>query len=93
MIPSNSATSERSWADSTLRADPNVAAFETQLYRVAPTPKVPEWESIASRVQQRVEEFVRGGRNEGEALQDLDRDADRLLEKRRWLRSRTESTS
>ncbi|MEZ5066407.1 MAG: sugar ABC transporter substrate-binding protein [bacterium] len=81
------------WADSTLRADPNVAAFETQLYRVAPTPKVPEWESIASRVQQRVEEIVRGGRDEGEALQDLDRDADRLLEKRRWLRTHTEPAS
>jgi multiple sugar transport system substrate-binding protein len=48
-------------------------------------PKIPEWEQIASKVRERSELAARGGASAGEALDLLDRDADRILEKRRWL--------
>jgi multiple sugar transport system substrate-binding protein len=76
------------WQDSALAADPNVRAFETQLQRVVSTPKVPEWELIASRLQDYSERVVRGALSADSALAALDREVDRLLEKRRWLKTR-----
>lgn len=55
---------------------------------MAPTPKIPEWELIATRVFERVETVVRGGATVDDALRALDRDVDRILEKRRWLHNR-----
>ena len=79
------------WDDSAL-ASPRIAAFRRQLERVVPTPKVPEWEQIAMRVQERTELAVRGGATAAEALKRLDEDAGRILEKRRWLVRRKEGT-
>jgi multiple sugar transport system substrate-binding protein len=62
-----------------------VRSFEEQLRNVKPTPKVPEWESIAMRVQDRVEAVVRGAKSLDEATEALDRDVDAILEKRRWM--------
>jgi len=74
------------WEAAGLSREPRVRAFWTQLQRVVPTPKVPEWEQIAFyRVQERVEQAVRGAVPPDSALARLDRDADRILEKRRWL--------
>jgi multiple sugar transport system substrate-binding protein len=76
------------WADSGLAADRRIAAFRDQLERVAPSPKVPEWESIGIRLQDWTERAVRGAVSPDSALAGLDRDVDRMLEKRRWLLAR-----
>ena len=76
------------WSDSTLRADSRARAFEEQLGRVAPWPKVPEWEEITSLVLKRTESAVRGSVPADSALAALDRDVDRVLEKRRWILER-----
>ncbi len=79
------------WEAPVLADNPRTAAFREQLERVVPLPKVPEWENIATTVFQRGAEAVRGRSTIGEALNALDRDVDRLLEKRRWMLDR-EST-
>jgi multiple sugar transport system substrate-binding protein len=76
------------WRDSSLTRDPNLRAFGAQLEHVVPTPKVPEWEQIAIRVQDQVERVVRRAATSDSALADLSKDVDRMLEKRRWLRER-----
>jgi len=55
---------------------------------VRPIPKVPEVELIATRVFESAEQVIRGGRPAGAALEELDRDVDRILEKRRWMLDR-----
>jgi multiple sugar transport system substrate-binding protein len=76
------------WEHPVLAADERLGAFRTQLERVVSTPKIPEWEQIAARVQDRAEFAVRGALSADAALAELDREVDRILEKRRWLRSR-----
>jgi ABC-type glycerol-3-phosphate transport system substrate-binding protein len=76
------------WGDPTLAQDPYFGAFHDQLQRVVSTPKLPEWELIATRLQERVERAVRGGAPPDSLLRAFDRDVDRILEKRRWMRSR-----
>jgi len=73
------------WEDSTLLADPNIRIFGEQLQRVVATPKIPEWEQIAVRIQVRAEEVIRGVTTQEKALAELDQEVDRILEKRRWL--------
>jgi multiple sugar transport system substrate-binding protein len=77
-----------SWRDSALTRDPNTRAFGEQLRRVVATPKVPEWEQIAIRLQDHVERAVRRTARPDSALADLSTEVDRMLEKRRWLRDR-----
>ena len=76
------------WGDSALSVDPHTRAFGRQLRHVAPTPTVPEWELIATRVQERAEQASRGAVEPESALALLDRDAWTILEKRRWLMER-----
>jgi len=76
------------WKLAGLAADPKAAAFLAQLGHVVSTPKVPEWERIATRLAESAEQVMRGGRNLDAALADLDADVDRMLEKRRWLLDR-----
>ena len=73
------------WNDSLRSADPNRRAFWEQLQRVEPTPKVPEWEQIATKVFEYAEQSIRGGVAPDTVLARLDRDVNGLLEKRRWL--------
>ncbi len=73
------------WGDTALARDPNIRAFGAQLRRVVPAPKVPEWELIATRLQERGELAVRSGVHIDSVLAMLDRDVDRILEKRRWM--------
>jgi multiple sugar transport system substrate-binding protein len=73
------------WRDSSLAADPRAAAFREQLERVVPTPKIPEWEEVATRVWEAAEQAIRGAATADEALAALDADVDRMLTKRRWL--------
>jgi len=76
------------WQDSTLAGDPRARAFRTQLERVRSTPKVPEMEQIAIRLQEQAEAVIRGAKTNAQATEELDRDVARILEKRRWLVAR-----
>ena len=64
------------------------AAFREQLRFLRATPAIPEWERIASRIAYYAEQAVRGALSVDAALTALDRDVDRILEKRRWLLAR-----
>ena len=76
------------WARSALAGDPRAAAFATQLTALSTLPRVPECEQIALRVAEAAEQVVRGARDLDSALALLDRDVDRILEKRRWMLDR-----
>lgn len=76
------------WQSSVLANDPALHAFGEQMQRVRSTPKIPEWELIATRVQERVEAAVRGAVSPDSAMMLLDADVERILEKRRWLLER-----
>jgi multiple sugar transport system substrate-binding protein len=73
------------WNDPVLSGNKYATAFREQLERAVPTPKVPEWEQIATKVFEHGERAVRGNQTPQQALAALDRDVDRILEKRRWL--------
>jgi multiple sugar transport system substrate-binding protein len=73
------------WAAPTLADDPIVATFGRQLQRAKPVPKVPEWERIVTEMQIVAERMVRGQYTPRAAAAEIDRRADRLLEKRRWM--------
>jgi len=75
----------QAWADSALAKDEKLAAFAEQLDRAVTTPKIPEWELITTRIQERVESVVNGSADLDSAIVALDRDVWRILEKRRWL--------
>jgi multiple sugar transport system substrate-binding protein len=81
------------WQLAGLAADPRAAPFLVQLSRVAPTPKVPEWEQIATRVAEAAEQVMRGQRDLDAALAALDADVDRMLEKRRWMLEKARESS
>jgi multiple sugar transport system substrate-binding protein len=76
------------WQDPALAADPRAQAFFAQLQRVRSTPKIPEWERIATAITRRVEQVVRGDLTAEAALAALDAEVDGILEKRRWLLER-----
>ncbi len=78
------------WKLAGLADDPKAAPFLAQLRQVAPTPKVPEWERIATRVAEAAEQVLRGGQDLDTALANLDKDVDQMLEKRRWMLDRAE---
>ena len=79
---------KEAWRDPSLAANPRVQAFWRQLENVQPTPKVPEWERIASLISRWGEAAARGRVGIDEALEGLDRDVDQVLEKRRWMLAR-----
>jgi len=59
---------------------------------VRPTPKVPEWELITSKIIDISELSIRGGLSTDRALAQLDATVDRILEKRRWILARVAHT-
>ncbi len=73
------------WQSAALRDDPLAAAFGEQLERVKSTPKVLEWERIAQQMRVVTEQVVRGGLPQDKAVQQLDRQVDDILAKRRWI--------
>jgi multiple sugar transport system substrate-binding protein len=73
------------WDRGSVPADARAAAFRTQLDRLVATPKIPEWERIASKITLHLERLVRGETTIEEALADLDADVDAILAKRRSL--------
>ncbi len=73
------------WKEKSLTEDPKARAFATQLAYVRSTPKVPEWEAIATRVQEHMESVIKKQTSLEKALTALDADTDRILEKRRFI--------
>jgi len=73
------------WLTPALASDPYAKAFREQLERAIPTPKVPEWERIAQELRVVGEEVANGKMSVDEAAEEMDRRADRYLEKRRWM--------
>jgi len=73
------------WDGGSLRTDPKVQAFREQLEHVKATPPVPEWEQIANEMQLVAAQAVAGELSVDEAAAEIDRRADRILEKRRWI--------
>lgn len=73
------------WRTAALDREERTRAFWTQLAAVRATPKVPEWERIATLVTQHAEAAVRGLATVDEALAALDADVDQTLAKRRWI--------
>lgn len=76
------------WQDSALAGNARAAAFRTQLDRLRPLPKLPEWEQIATKTFEYGERVVRGVLTVDQAVAAMDADVDRLLEKRRWMAER-----
>jgi len=76
------------WAAPELAKDPQLAAFRTQLERVEPLPRVAEWEQIANSIFEHGEAAVRRAVTPAQALADLDRTANDILAKRRWVLAR-----
>jgi multiple sugar transport system substrate-binding protein len=77
------------WERSDLANDEHARAFWIQLQRVRALPAVPEIESIVSRVIEHAESSIRGNVSSQAALQALDAEVDRILDKRRWVMART----
>ena len=73
------------WADTLLSGNKYALAFRDQLERAVSTPKVPEWEQIATKIFEHGEQAVRGKQTAAQAMASLDKDVNNLLEKRRWL--------
>ena len=81
---------KEAWKDTSLSNDPYMKAFYEQFNYVVATPKIPEWEQIVfSKLQQYVELAARNVLTVKEALQKLDDDVNVILEKRRWMLSRS----
>jgi multiple sugar transport system substrate-binding protein len=76
------------WESPVLTGNRHAAAFRDQLERVEPLPPVPEIESIVTKVFEHAESAIRGQASVDAALVALDRDVDRILEKRRWILDR-----
>lgn len=74
-----------SWEGGALKHDPKAQAFRQQLERVRPTPLVPEWERIANEMQLVAAQAIAGELSIDQATAEMDRRADRILEKRRWM--------
>ena len=65
-----------------------IQPFKAQLARAEAVPKAPEWERIVTEMQIVAERMVRGEYTPETAAAEIDRRADRLLEKRRWMLER-----
>ncbi len=73
------------WRDSSLANNAFARAFFTQFERVVPTPKVPEWEQIAMKMQDYAEAAAKKTMTADQAMRAFDGDVYRILEKRRWM--------
>ena len=88
VITGNLPARPSAWSAPAVANDPYIAAFKGQLARAEAVPKVPEWERIVTEMQIVAERMVRGEYTPETAGAEIDRRADRLLEKRRWMMER-----
>jgi len=84
---------QAAWRDPVLTTDHRALEFARQLSRVQSTPKIPEWERIASKISQYAEAAIRQTMTVDQALAALDGDVDQILEKRRWMLHRSRETA
>ncbi len=81
---------KEAWKDTSLSNNTYMKAFYEQFNFVVATPKIPEWEQIVfSKLQQYVELAARNVLTVKEALKKLDDDVNIILEKRRWMLSKS----
>jgi multiple sugar transport system substrate-binding protein len=73
------------WDRPGLARDTTVAAFRAQVEHVSPQPAIPEWQHVMDEVQLVAERMVRGQLTVSAAAAEMDRRADLILAKRRWL--------
>lgn len=73
------------WAAPAIRDNVYLRAFSEQLTRVRPSPKVPEWERIATEVRLVAEAAAHGNISFDAAVAEMDRRTDEILAKRRWM--------
>src|SRR2546427_7497022 len=73
------------WTEAALERDPQAGAFWTQLEAVRATPKIPEWERIATEITRHAEAAVRGTMTADEALRARGREVGALPPERRRL--------
>ena len=76
------------WQGDALRNDPAAQAFRVQLERAKPTPPVPEWERIVTEMQLVAAKAAHGELTVDQAAAEIDRRADAILAKRRWMLDR-----
>ena len=76
---------KETWKTDEIQRDPQMKAFYEQLLSVEATPKISEWEQIAVKIQEHLEAVIFGKITLEESVQRLNRDVDKILEKRRWL--------
>jgi multiple sugar transport system substrate-binding protein len=76
------------WKSPELSGDPYSVAFGEQMKRLSPTPKVPEWERIATELKLVAEKAAHGDLTTDQAAAELDKRADEILAKRRWMLAR-----
>ena len=76
------------WQAPELAGDPRARAFAEQLERVKPTPKVPEWEAIATMMRTVTEAAAHDAMPAAAVAAEIDRRADAILAKRRWMLGR-----
>lgn len=82
-----------SWAGGALHDDPKARAFREQLEQVRPAPSVPEWERIANEMQLVAAQAIAGELTIDQAVVEMDRRTDRILEKRRWVLAHPHASS
>lgn len=76
------------WRAPALASDAKAQAFLAQLQRVKPTPKVPEWEAIATMMRTVTEAAAHNDMPIAKVAAEIDRQADAILAKRRWMLER-----
>ena len=77
-----------SWDRGQIATDPYTRAFRTQLERLKPFPRVPEWEQIMQAMRVMAERVVQGRQDVDGAVTGFDAEVDGMLAKRRWLLAR-----
>jgi multiple sugar transport system substrate-binding protein len=83
---------KQTWSAPELIQSPYSHAFRQQLQRVRTPPRVPEWERIAQEIRLAQERVVLGAATIDQAVVELDRKADAILEKRRWMMDKKRMT-
>ncbi len=76
------------WHTPEIENDRETGAFYRQLETAMPTPRIADWEQVAVKMQEHLEQVIYRRMSLEEAVVKLDRDVDRILEKRRWLLAR-----
>jgi multiple sugar transport system substrate-binding protein len=85
---------DKAWRESGMLRDNKFVGFYEQLKNVAPAPTTPEWEQIVKgELINTVEAVVSADQDMDKALKQLDEKVDQILEKRRWMLARVQSTT